>query len=181
MKDALSIHRALLERDAHHEIVRLRRPISYADELPAVLNVPRRRCLVVHMFVADERVVAVIGYAGEAVPCAAVRSSLGARSVRPAGRDLVNRATDYTAGLVAPLLLPPSVTVLIDQRLVDAADTDHVVYAPTGDPGTAVGIRLFDLYVLSGAKPVALSSEPAGGISAGSAVSMAAGTWPAQH
>jgi hypothetical protein len=48
---------------------------------------------------------------------------------------------------VAPLLLPPDVDVVALQPLADLATT--VVYTPTGDAGTALGLRALDLIVLS--------------------------------
>lgn len=50
MKDALAIHRTLLARETMHEIVRLRRAITTADELPEVLDLPAERCLAVRVF-----------------------------------------------------------------------------------------------------------------------------------
>lgn len=168
MKGALDIHRMLLEHGTHHEIVRLRRLVTYADELPEVLGLPPGRCLAVRMYQADDgglspgsrdtpRLVALIVRADDVPPSRALRPALGAKNIRPAGPDLVSAVTDYAAGLVAPLLLPACVTVLLDRQIVDSNDPDEVVYAPTGEGGTALGIRSFDVFTLSGAKPLDLS------------------------
>src|SRR3954462_15027368 len=124
MKDALAIHRMLLERETLHEIVRLASAIANADELPRA-GLPPERCLAtsVYAFTGSERrtpgYLAVIVLAGTAVGADSMRRVLGARTVRPARPDLINAVTDYAAGLVCPLLLPASMTVLIDRRLVD--------------------------------------------------------------
>ncbi len=88
-----------------------------------------------------------------------------------AGAELVSRRTDYLAGHVAPLLLPPDVEVVALQSLADLAAT--VVYTPTGDVGTALGLRALDLLVLSRAtvlpsgdrgarrRPVRIDLDPA--------------------
>ncbi|MGI8333368.1 aminoacyl-tRNA deacylase [Actinomadura scrupuli] len=162
MKDALAIHRMLLERETLHEIVRLPRAIAHADELPEVLGLPPGRCLATRVYAfsitssVHRFLVAVVVEAGF-VPChESVERALGAHSVRPAPADLVNGETEYAADLVAPLLLPESVKILIDQRIVDVVPEDGVAYTATGEPCTALGIRALDLFTLSGAEPVDL-------------------------
>lgn len=152
MKDALSIHRLLLERQTTHEIVRLRRPIASADELPEVLDLPARRCLCTRLYArhGSEQLTAVIVTAGHRPPESAVASALGVVSVYPASADLINRVTDYAADLVAPLLLPEDVIMLVDQQ---AANVDDIVYTATGEPCTALGIHTLDLFELCDAKP----------------------------
>ncbi|GAA4618052.1 hypothetical protein GCM10023195_80890 [Actinoallomurus liliacearum] len=159
MKDALSIHRLLLERQMAHEIVRLPRHIGSADDLPEVLGLPPSRCLCTRVYLpyepgrlytAHHPLVAVIVTAGTRPAPAAVADALGVPEVRPAPVDLVNEVTDYAAELVAPLLLPAEVTTLVDQR---AAHGDEVVYTTTGEAWTALGIHTLDLFTLCDAKP----------------------------
>ncbi|MER6808336.1 YbaK/EbsC family protein [Spirillospora sp. NPDC000708] len=169
MKDALTLHRALLEREAVHEIVRLPIGIAHADELPKALGLPADRCLVTRVFACDDPgpddarpgrrfLTGVIVRAGDRPPAEAVRRAMGARRVGPARADLVNAVTEYAAGLVCPLLLPESMPLLIDQRLVDGPPGPGVVYTPTGEPSTALGIRRPDLAALCQAKPVDLDA-----------------------
>ena len=155
MKDALSLHRLLLERQTTHEIVRLPRTITRADELPKVLGLPPDRCLCTRVYADDSgRLAAVIVAAGTWPPEAVVAEALDVAAVAPARADLVNEATEYAAELVAPLLLPDDVTVLVDE---DIASADEVVYTATGEARTALGIRTLDLLALSPAKPVSLA------------------------
>jgi prolyl-tRNA editing enzyme YbaK/EbsC (Cys-tRNA(Pro) deacylase) len=162
MKDALAIHRMLLERETLHEIVRLPRAITHADELPEVLGLPARRCLATRVYAfsttsgVQRFLAAVVVEAGFQPPSESLRLALGARSVRPAPAALVNNATEYAADLVAPLLLPKTVEILIDQRILDVSHQDVVAYTATGEPYTALGIRTLDLWTLSGAQPVIL-------------------------
>lgn len=166
MKDALTIHRALLEWEAVHEIVRLPIALAHADELPKALGLPADRCLVTRVYSCDgvhggrRFLTAVIVPAGELPPLEAVRRTVGARDVRPAHADVVNAVTEYAAGLVCPLLLPDDMPVLIDQRVMDALPADDVVYTATGEASTALGIRGRTLYALSHAKPADLSHRP---------------------
>jgi prolyl-tRNA editing enzyme YbaK/EbsC (Cys-tRNA(Pro) deacylase) len=162
MKDALAIHRMLLERETLHEIVRLPHAIANADELPGV-GLPGHRCLAtrVYAFTGSERytkgyLAAVIVPVGGTVGTEPVRLALGARTVRPARTDLINTVTEFAAELVCPLLLPESMTVLIDHRIADRLRGDDVVYTPTGEPWTALGVRASDLYASSGAEAVDL-------------------------
>jgi prolyl-tRNA editing enzyme YbaK/EbsC (Cys-tRNA(Pro) deacylase) len=158
MKDALAIHRLLLEREVQHEIVRLPTSIANAAELPSVLGLPSSRCLMTRVYCYDLRyLVAVIVPAGTEPSREAIKQAVGAVAVEPADVDTVNRETDYSAELVAPLLLPDNMTMLVDQRLVDGLDVDDVVYTATGEGSTALGIRSFDLWALTGAKPVTLA------------------------
>ncbi|QKW40055.1 hypothetical protein HUT06_43500 [Actinomadura sp. NAK00032] len=53
MKDALAIHRALLEWETVHEIVRLPVAMTTADELPKALGLPAERCLVTRVYACD--------------------------------------------------------------------------------------------------------------------------------
>jgi hypothetical protein len=64
-----------------------------------------------------------------------------------AGAALVSRRTDYIAGHLAPLLLPPEVIVVSTRGVVDLATS--VIYTATGDGGTALGIAATDLLNLS--------------------------------
>ncbi|MFG1998232.1 aminoacyl-tRNA deacylase [Spirillospora sp. NPDC048911] len=162
MKDALTIHRALLERETLHEIVRLPLAIAHADELPEALGLPAGRCLVTRVYACNnvhrgERfLVGVIVPAGVRPPTERVRLAVGARLIRSARPDLVNAVTEYAAGLVCPLLLPESMPVLIDEETIGGLPVDDVVYTATGEASTALGIRALDLFALSGAKPVDL-------------------------
>ena len=160
MKDALAIHRALLEWETVHEIVRLPVAMGHADELPKALGLPARRCLVTRVYTCDDArrgrrfLTGVIVPAGERPPMEAVRRSVGARTVRPARPDVVNAATEYAAGLVCPLLLPDTMPLLVDHRLLDGLTSDDVVYTATGEASTALGIRGGSLYALCHAKPI---------------------------
>ncbi|KAB2344670.1 aminoacyl-tRNA deacylase [Actinomadura rudentiformis] len=162
MKDALTIHRALLERETLHEIVRLPAAIAHADELPRSLGLPAGRCLVTRVYACNDVhrgsrfLVGVIVPAGVRPPAERVRLAVGARLIRPARPDLVNTVTEYAAGLVCPLLLPESMPLLIDEETVGELPVDDVVYTATGEASTALGIRALDLFALSGAKPVDL-------------------------
>src|SRR3954467_1687007 len=136
MKDALDVHRSLLAREVPHEVVRLPRVVLSADEIPDALGLPAERCIAVRMYRADEQFAAVLVRAGDTPHPGAVLAALGARTLRLARADEVNALTDFAAPLVSPVLLPDSVRVLA------AACVGHtdVVYAPTGDSGTVLGI-----------------------------------------
>ena len=159
MKDALSIHRLLLEHQTSHEIVRLPRPITCADELPEVLGLPLGRCFCTRMYthrtLGVRHFAAVVVTAGAWPSPAAVADALGVLVVRPAPADLINEATDYAAELVAPLMLPPGIVLLVDQQ---AAGVDDVVYTATGEAWNALGIHTLDLFALCDAKPVPIRS-----------------------
>ena len=158
MKDALSLHRLLLEQQTAHEIVHLPRAITSADELPEVLGLPPDRCLCTRVYTdAAGRLAAVIVTAGTWPPESVVAEALDVASVVLAGADLVNEATQYAAELVGPLLLPEDLTVLVDENVAEA---DEVVYAATGEARTALGIRTLDLLALSPAKPMPLTRTP---------------------
>jgi Cys-tRNA(Pro)/Cys-tRNA(Cys) deacylase len=136
MKDALDVHRSLLAREIPHEIVRLPRPVGSADEIPDALGLAPQRCVAVRMYVADDRPVAVIVRAGTTPHPGAVLTAARSRALRTARTEMVNDLTDFAAPLVSPFLLPDSVLILADACIGHT----EVVYAPTGDGGTAVGI-----------------------------------------
>ncbi|MFD0899427.1 aminoacyl-tRNA deacylase [Actinomadura sediminis] len=162
MMDALAIHRALLAWETVHEIVRLPIAIGGADELPRALGLPAGRCLATRVLSCDGHrgtgrfLAGAIVPAGDRPPAEAVRRAVGARHARPARPDVINAATEYAADLVCPLLLPDTMRLLIDRRLVDALPPDDVVYTPTGEASTALGIRARSLYELCGAEPADL-------------------------
>jgi prolyl-tRNA editing enzyme YbaK/EbsC (Cys-tRNA(Pro) deacylase) len=145
MKDALDVHRSLLAREVPHEVVRLPRLVLSADEIPDVLGLPRERCVSVRLYHVDDALAAVIVRAGDLPHPGSLLAALGARSLRPARPDEVNRLTDFAAPLVCPVLLPDDVTVLAD-ACVGHVD---VVYAPTGDSGTVLGIPTRWLFTAS--------------------------------
>lgn len=156
MKGALDIHRELLARDVQHEIVRLPRVVLQADEIPDALRLPADDCLAVRMYVADGTMVAVAVRAGQTPDPTALLAAVSARAVRPATAQEVNAKTDFAAGLVCPALLPDDVPLYVDAS-VGATD---VLYTPTGDTGTALGIRTGDLLLVSGARVAELSHAP---------------------
>jgi prolyl-tRNA editing enzyme YbaK/EbsC (Cys-tRNA(Pro) deacylase) len=154
VKSALDIHQELLGRGVAHEIVRLARPVLAADELPDVLELPPERCVVVRPYKADGRLILAMMRAGDLPEPTALLAAVGAARLQPARPDLVNRVTDYAASLVSPLLLPPQVPLLGDA----AVGLSEVVYAPTGDSGTALGIPSRQLLIISGARVTDLRS-----------------------
>ncbi|WP_336209308.1 aminoacyl-tRNA deacylase [Nonomuraea sp. LPB2021202275-12-8] len=158
MKDALAIHRWLLAHQIHHEIVRLPRPMTGADELPETVSAAPDRCVAVTVFevaprVGRELVVAVVSTLDTPPRPGAVGGLLGVRKVRPAPAHVVNAATDYAAGLVSPLLLPEELPVLIDDRLQPDGEP---MFTATGDRHTALTLRAFDLLSLVSGKTVEL-------------------------
>ncbi|NDU73368.1 hypothetical protein GWI34_12075 [Actinomadura sp. DSM 109109] len=173
MKDALTIHRALLGWETPHEIVRLPLAMTLADELPRALGLPPERCLVTRVYSCEGAHAGRPFLAGAIVPAGrwpsaeAVRAGVGARAVRSAHADVVNAVTEYAAGLVCPLLLPESMPLLIDRGLVDGARDHGVVYTATGEASTALGIRAGALYSLCRPEPAdllaALGAAPAPG------------------
>jgi prolyl-tRNA editing enzyme YbaK/EbsC (Cys-tRNA(Pro) deacylase) len=154
MKGALDIHRELLGREILHEIVRLRRVVLNADEIAHVLGIEADQVVSVKLFVAGGRMIAAAVPANQLPDPEAVRQAAGATRVRPATMQEVNEATEYAAGLVAPLLLPPEITLYADVRLA----RHDVVYTATGDTGTALGIGISELLVTAGARVADLLS-----------------------
>jgi Cys-tRNA(Pro)/Cys-tRNA(Cys) deacylase len=168
MLGPLDIHQYLLEHDVHHEIVRLPRPAANAEHLAEVLGVTPRRCLAIHPFHAltpdGDVLVLVLAPADEAISAQTLvlalrellRDRLGPDAeLTVAGAALVSRRTDYIAGHLAPLLLPPEVIVVSTRGVLDLATS--VIYTATGDGGTALGIAATDLLNLS--RAIVLPSE----------------------
>jgi Cys-tRNA(Pro)/Cys-tRNA(Cys) deacylase len=161
MKGPLDIHQYLLAHDVRHEIVRLPRTPTGAPTLAQALGLPADRCIAVHPFQAltasGEHLVVLLTAADLELDIAATTRTLaellGARlgpaQFSVARAELVSARTDYLAGHLAPLLLPPEVIVVATQRLVDLAVA--TVYTATGDAGTALALRAVDLLDLTGA------------------------------
>lgn len=156
MNNVLTVHRVLLENGVQHEIVQLPQTITSADQLPAALALPPQRCLAVRVYEVDDRHVAIIVPADMIPPAHAVREITGSQQARAAGETEISSVTGYAAGLVAPLALPDELPLYVDQALADSADDERVVYTATGEPGTALGIRLLDLLAGCSAKPAVL-------------------------
>jgi prolyl-tRNA editing enzyme YbaK/EbsC (Cys-tRNA(Pro) deacylase) len=157
MNNALTVHRMLLESGIRHEIVQLPRTITSADQLPAVLALPARRCLAVRVYEADGGHAAIIVRPDLALPAREFGEVTGMLHVRAADEDTISSVTGYAAGLVAPLALPDGLPLYVDQALAEDADDDTVVYTSTGESGTALGIGLLDLLDRATAKPVAVT------------------------
>lgn len=166
MKGALDVHRALLARDVPHEIVRLRgTALATADDLPRALGVDPVDCVAVRCYVTDAGVVAALVAADRLPEPAALLDAVGARTLRTASAAEVNAATDYAAGLVSPVCLPPEVRLVADAGLA----VREVVYCPVGESGVVLGVRTADLLAVTGARAVPLSRLPAprsGGVGA---------------
>jgi prolyl-tRNA editing enzyme YbaK/EbsC (Cys-tRNA(Pro) deacylase) len=162
MKDALAIHRWLLSHQIHHQIVRLPRALTCVDDLPGILDVEPVSCVRVTVFEVTTRdsrgPVAVVTTVASPPRPGAVSALLAARRVRPAPAFLVNAATDYAATSVSPLLLPPDLPVLVDDRLCDVRDPGDPLYSPTGERRTALRLRAVDLLALLPGKYVDLQA-----------------------
>lgn len=160
MLGPLDIHQFLLAHDVRHEIVRLPRPAPGASSLADALGLPPHQCVTVHPFhtitTAGDLVAVVLSTSDDnAEPetmakqlAHLLRKRLGEQLVFvPANAALVSQHTDYLAGHLSPLLLPPDVIVVAIQQLADLATA--TVYTATGDAGTALALRALDLLVLS--------------------------------
>jgi prolyl-tRNA editing enzyme YbaK/EbsC (Cys-tRNA(Pro) deacylase) len=154
VKDVLDIHRALLGRGVAHEVVRLPRAIAAADEIPDATGLPAHRCAVVRHYLVDEALVAAVVPAGSTMRPAAVLTALQATTITAAPAEIVNRVTDYAVALASPLLQPEEVTVLMDLVLL----REEVLYVPTGDSGTVIGIPSATLAAESDARLVELTT-----------------------
>ncbi len=152
MKGALDIHRELLGRDIPHEICLLQRSIQQADELAEVLGVEPDQAVRVNLYVTDDEMIAVAVPSGRTLQVEALLRAAGSRTIRLATAQEVNEATDYAAGLVAPLLL--NVPLLVDARI----GRNEMVYTATGDTGTALGISTADLLMASRARVADLTT-----------------------
>ena len=160
MKSALDVHRELLERDVPHEVVRLRSRLLTADDLPRVLALSRGcvtvRCYVVERAAGAGAFAAVLVPSGLAPSPALLLDALDASSAQPATPEQVNEVTDYAAGLVCPVCLPPEVELLADAAVAQ----DDVCYTALGEGGVALGIRTRDLLAATGARVAALTGAP---------------------
>jgi prolyl-tRNA editing enzyme YbaK/EbsC (Cys-tRNA(Pro) deacylase) len=159
VRGALDVHRELLARDVPHEVVRLPARLASADELPAALGL-EHGCVAVRCYLVERpgrsSFAAVLVPAGAVPAPEALLDALSARSVRPARPEQVNAVTDYAAGLVCPVGLPPEVEVLADEALT-ASPTS---YCALGEGGVALGIRTRDLLEVVGACTAALTTGP---------------------
>lgn len=157
MKGALDVHRELLAHDVPHEMVRLSGRATSGDDLPRLLGLPRG-CVTVRCYEitrdSGESFAAVLLPAGRLPEPSALLAALGARAVRPARPEAVNAVTDYTAGLVGPLCLPPEVELLADA----AVGESDVCYCTVGEAEVVLGIRTRDLLVATGARIASLTA-----------------------
>ena len=145
MKDALAIHRWLLAHQVHHEIVRLPRAMTCADELPEVLPPRPRDCVEVTVFEVTTRIgrepVAVVASVAPPAAPGLLGGLLGARKVRPASAftgQLRHRLRRRAWS--ARCCCPESLTVLVDERL-SRRPAEPIVHTPTGERRTALPIR----------------------------------------
>jgi Cys-tRNA(Pro)/Cys-tRNA(Cys) deacylase len=160
VRGALDVHRELLARDVPHEVVRLPVRLASADDLPAVLGL-EHGCVTVRCYLVERSgrcsFAAVLVPAGAVPFPEALLDALSARTVRPARPEQVNATTDYAAGLVCPVGLPPEVEVLADEALAQSS----TCYTALGEGGVALGIRTPDLLEVVGARTAALTGAVA--------------------
>ena len=156
MRAALDIHRDLLSRDVPHEVIRLPVAALTADDLPRALDLEPTSCVAVRCYVTDRGFAAVAVHAGVVPDPAAVLTALDATTLRAATADEISSETDFAAGLVSPLSLPPGLVLLADAAL----STRDVLYCPAGENGLAFGIRSGELLTASGARVVSLTALP---------------------
>ena len=158
MKGALDVHRELLARDVPHEMVRLSGRAASGDDLPRLLGL-ESGCVSVRCYEVTrddgQGFAAVLMPSGRLPEPSALLDALGARSVSAARPDRVNAVTDYAAGLVGPLCLPPQVELLADAALGES----DVSYCAVGEAQVVLGIRTRDLLVTTGARVANLAAS----------------------
>ena len=165
MKTALDVHRTLLAADVPHEMVRLRTAALGADDLPRALGVASSSCVVVRCYVvtasaAPASLCGVLLRSGDTPDPGSLLTALDAEAIRPAVAAEVNAATGYASALVSPVPLPAGVLLLADAALGGRFGRSDLLYAPTGEAGVALGIRLHHLLVASGARVTTLTARP---------------------
>jgi prolyl-tRNA editing enzyme YbaK/EbsC (Cys-tRNA(Pro) deacylase) len=149
VRTALDVHRELLARDVPHEVVRVRRRLATADDLPAALGLDAG-CVAVRLYRVTRRPsraprpgwAAVLVPAGAVPDPAALLDALDAESVRPATGAETNSTTGYPAGLVSPVGLPADVEVLADIIDLDGHGREPQPAGParsSGYPAAAAG------------------------------------------
>lgn len=157
VRGPLDLSRELIQAEVPHEFVHLRRRIDDAAELPDVLGVRPAACVAVRLYDTEAGLVAALVPAHCAVATTALARAVDASTIRALAPHEVSAATDYHPSLVAPVGLPAGVRTVADTGL----RIPPVVYAPTGDGGTALKLRTGDLLALTGATLAALV-EPGG-------------------
>ncbi len=145
MIGAMDVHRELLAREIPHEIVRLPRVVLNASELPDALRLPPPQCISTRIYFVDEVPTAIAVPALSTPEPRAILAALDAMTLRPATSEQTNELTRYAAGLVSAAMLPPGIPLFIDARI----DMTGIVYLPTGDTGTALGISGMTLFGLT--------------------------------
>ena len=156
MIGAMDVHRELLARDIPHEIVRLPRVVLNAQELPEALRVPASQCVVTRIYFVDDEPTAIAVPALSTPEPRAILASLDATALRPATVEQTNEITRYAAGLVSAAFLPKDIPLFVDARL----DMTNVIYLPTGDTGTALGISGATFFRLTRARLAHLVDAP---------------------
>lgn len=148
MRGTLDVHHDLLAREVTHEVVSIARPASTCDDIPAAAGLAPTSCVAVRVYrftppgPPATRFVAALVQAGTRPQEPCLLRALAERLRGPvtglaaATSAETSAATDYRAGLVSPVGLPPEVVVVADAALTGLA----VLYVPTGDSGTVVGI-----------------------------------------
>lgn len=148
MIGAMDVHRDLLAREVPHEIVRLPRVLLNASELPEALRVASSQCVATRIYYVDDIPTAIAVPARSTPEPRAILAALDATTLRPATSEQTNELTRYAAGLVSAALLPKDIPLFVDARL----DMTGVIYLPTGDTGTALGINGATFFRLTGAR-----------------------------
>jgi len=156
MIGAMDVHRELLAREVPHEIVRLPRVVLNASELPEALRLPPSQCVATRIYFVDEVPTAIAVPALSTPEPRAILAALDAITLRPATSEQTNEPTRYAAGLVSAVMLPSSIPLFVDARL----DMTGVVYLPTGDTGTALGISGAAFFRLTRARLAHLVDVP---------------------
>lgn len=163
MLGPLDVHRWLLERSVPHEMVQLRRGLASDDDLPDVLGLPSEQCAVVRVLAVDghdsSAGTSAVAFVAALVPAGTwpspslLAAALSVVSLRRATSAETSAATDFAATLTSPVGLPGGIRLLVDSGLT----RQSVLYAATGAPRVALGIRTADLLAASGTTPVDLA------------------------
>ena len=139
------------------EIISTPSGVPTVETAAAALGVPVDRILKTLVFTgpADEVVIAIACGTGK-VDRQKLAVSAGLPKVRISSPDVVLAATGYPAGGVAPVDLPDSAIVVIDERVVQ----QERVYGGSGTDLHMLRIRVADIVRLSKARIASILRDP---------------------
>jgi Cys-tRNA(Pro)/Cys-tRNA(Cys) deacylase len=154
VRNSVDVHNFLVERDVHHEVVKVRGRLRSAERIASVLDLPPAQVGKVVVYETDAGPVVAIVQSGRSADPERVRKALRAGEIKTTTQARASQLTEYLGEAVPPAGLPAEFRVIVDRGVAG----QDVLYFAGGEASAILKLRGADLIRATSAKVATIAS-----------------------